>query len=487
MNSEEKTILSSGLFLTFIYILLGAFFPQYDWDIASWMALRQIPLSLNFYDPVIAHSIFPGVLVGLIANNISIDLLFLHILLSCIFTGLGITVFMLLCYRITGKVIASITIGIIFAITRTSLIISLTGENDLFSIAIISFVLFYLYNIISEHKITGISKTKYYIIFSFICAWLTIFHLQLMVIGIVLPGITIFSLEFYFKNKTLNKEQLVLFFISYASYMAGLIISFSLMSIFMGYDPFTINLLTKFFDLNFATASSFSQNPNWSYLASGRTPFQQFDIWINGLVRAFFFVQYTNPLDIFFSPDFIFILLSIILLIIPILDYLYRSNNDRLKQYFLILILTEIVYSTYMFFYEPQSLERWAPFITVILWHNGLILRFPVFENFNFNIIKRNQEKTLILFGFGLIAGFILDTNLLTDISIFSKDIFLIMNILVLILFLIIIFSSSSNRSTNFPVIALIFLLVLGFFAYFWLSRVFFSLLSCQASQAGWC
>ncbi|MFW9997253.1 MAG: hypothetical protein ACFFD4_34740 [Candidatus Odinarchaeota archaeon] len=496
-DNKQQLIVSIGITITAIYLILGLLIPFYDWDIRDWMAL-QGSSPIGFYHPVMPHSVVPGIMVGLFANMTGIALFESHIIVSCLFSGIGLTVLMLFSYKITGKLVASIILGIMFSFTRTFLMITLSGENDLIGAFYVALILYLVWKFYREDMVRA-DMNIIYLALGIMAASLTLFHLQWTVVGIVLPGMFVLVKEnISFRElprKIADKEFLTSTLLAYAGYGIGMIVVFALVSPLMGYEPVSLDLLSDFVRLNLSTTESFTSNPDWFFLASGRTVTEQLDIFFTGMVRAFYYNQFAIAGDFLATNEFPFVALSVIFCINPIVNYIFLPSEDHKRGYFRILLVCELFYAIYMFMYEPHSLERWSPFVILMCWHNALILDFPVLNNLNMNRINENKFLMITSGFFGFIGGLIVDQTIIhsgdfnvTDIT----NLLTALNLVVVIIVGIIVLTpqkwARSFRGYRISLsIGFLLCLFVGFFAYLYFTSVFLYLLSCNASQAGWC
>ncbi|MHA2298001.1 MAG: hypothetical protein ACXAEU_17920 [Candidatus Hodarchaeales archaeon] len=499
IRTNEKLLISIGISITAIYLILGLLFPLYDWDIADWMALNPVPVNINFYSPVIPHAILPGLLVGLFANITLIPLLQSHIIVSCIFSGLGLTFLMLLSYKITNKLVTSVILGIMFSFTRTFLLITLSGENDLFGAFYIAILFYFSWKVYNNRNMTIERRNNYFFLLGLLSASLTIFHLQMTIIGVIFPGIFVLTKEkIPFReilSKIRTKELLLPLFLAFFGYGIGMLVLFALISPFMGYSPANLDLILEFARRNLSTTESFTSNPGWFFLSSGRSITEQLDIWLDGMIRAFYHNQFTVTGDFLSTGEFPFIALSCIFCINPVVNYIFQSPDDPKKDYFRVLLVCELFYAFYMFLYEPNSLERWSPFVIMMCWHNALILDFPVLNNLDMNDVK--EKKFLIMGGLivGVIVGFFVDQFVIRAEILGSANVSTILMILNLIaVFFVGILILTPEKWARFfrkyqlsVGTGLLLSLILGFFIYMYVTSVFLYLINCNASQAGWC
>jgi len=495
-NSEEKSLIALGLVITLIYLIMGMLIPQYDWDIADWMSMHSLPLDIGFFSPIIPHSLLPGIFVGLFANFTRIALLTSHIIVSCVFTGLGLIFLMIVSYRITGKIIVPIIMAVLLSVSRTFLIISLSGENDLVGTFYLVLLLYFTWVVLTKADLPSSDRKVYYFLIGLFSAGLTLFHVQMTVIGVIIPGILVITKdEVPLWKLHKNKETVLSGIIAYNGFAIGIIVSFALVSPIMGYSYSTFDLLIQFLNLNLSTTEQFTSNPSWFFLASGRSLGEQLDIFLSGMVRAFYYNQFTFGNNFFYTSEFPFIALSCIFCINPVVDYLFRKEGDNKKKFLRVLLACEAFYAFYMFLYEPNSLERWSPFVVLIGFHNAIILDFPVLNNIDFGGVSGKRKSLVFVFFVGLFIGFIIDQIVIRGGALDPTSVeilFLLLNMIVVSIvgFLILIPEKIAHSFSNFrlTVITTFFLLVIaGIFIYLYFVSVFLYLITCGASQAGWC
>ncbi|MHA2295721.1 MAG: hypothetical protein ACXADA_06860 [Candidatus Hodarchaeales archaeon] len=502
-TSENSIILVSiGISIMIIYLILGVFFPIYDWDIANWMSMSDdsFPINLEFYHPILPHAIIPGILVGYFANLTRISLYYSHIIISCLFSGLGLTFLMLLSYKITKRLIPSIILGIMFSFTRTFLLITLSGENDLFGAFYIAILLYFAWNVLEDKDLDRNELKVRYIVLSSFSALLTLFHLQLTIIGIILPGIIVLYKEnTSFKEISKKREVknlLVSLLLAYLAYIISMVIYFVSLSImFDTREPVSLSLLFDFLKINVNTTEMFGSNTSWSFLFSGRTFIDQLLIFMAGMVRAFYYNGLTFAGNFVTYSAFPFFVLSCIFYLNPILDLFFRTTDNSKKRYKQVLLVCELLYAIYIFMYEAYSLERWSPLIIMLCWHNSLIIDFPLINYKNIDKIKKKIILIIGVFVVGIITGLMVDQFIFRS-NIFEPLLILIilsiLNIITALIFGALILAPEKlikffDKYELSLIANLVLSLLAGFLVYIYFTSVILYLINCNASQAGWC
>lgn len=476
---KELLLFVIGFLILGFYIYWGKTVPVWEPDIEFWSA----------NDPIVIYSLIPSIIVKFVSDLAAIPLIRSFVLVSCIAAGITIIIYLQMVFHITQSLFFTLLCGFLMAFSRAFLIISLSGENDLIYGAYFLLVFYYFTTLLSHPQENAPSYKKLFRL-GIVIAPFPFFHLQLILFWAIFPPVFIFLSQRESFKTFFWKRVLISHTVLYLGLFICALSLFVLSNMYLRNGLISIPILMEFFLLFLPPLQAYFENPVYFYFSSERTLLDQFNLFLNGLSLSFYYDQfllfyYESLFEII--PFFIFslgIIFSPVIRFKSIENHVYRNI---LKSIF----FSAGIFSLYVFFYEPQSPERWSSLLLLIFIAIPFTFNHEKHLNYEFNP-NLGLKRT----GWGLVSAFmgiVFSWLYGTKILIIDEDIARMIHISVVsigfILILVILLlpfqrSAFVNRSFIFFII-MIFLIM--FFCGVYIQFIILFINSCSIKHTLWC